>query len=149
MSVSGATRAYTVRGVVALVFVALAFAVLLAACEGCRSTGGAVQRGSVDGPEHAQPTQPTVRLYFVSDLAGALEPCGCVKEQLGGLDHAAAWINGERRLAPHAMLLASGPLFFLDPELKPERKEQDLLKAKTLAASLRGLGLQAFVPGKN
>jgi hypothetical protein len=90
-----------------------------------------------------------VRLYVVTDVAGALEPCGCVKDQLGGLDHAAAWMAAERKSAPNAALVSAGPLFFMDPELKADRKEQDLTKAATLAASMKTLGLAAFAPGQN
>ena len=95
------------------------------------------------------PASPTARLYFVSDLAGALEPCGCVKDQLGGLDHAAAWIRAERSRAPNAALVSAGPLFFMDATLKADHRDQDIAKAETIAASLRSLGLVAFTPGVN
>src|SRR5690242_618061 len=62
------------------------------ACSGCRTAS------SPKGP--AEAGNPTIRLYLVSDLAGALEPCGCTKDQLGGLDHFGAWIAGERSKAP-------------------------------------------------
>jgi hypothetical protein len=92
-----------------------------------------------------------VRLYVVSDLAGALEPCGCVKDQLGGLNHAAAWIEAQRKDAPDFAVAAAGPLFFMDPVIKPERKAQELLKAHALARSLAVLDAKAlyFTPGKN
>ena len=35
------------------------------------------------------PSVPSLRLYLVSNVAGALEPCGCRKDMLGGMDHAA------------------------------------------------------------
>src|SRR5262252_10371153 len=89
---------------------------LFAGCGGCRSTTGP------KAPDAAGP--PTVRLYLMSDLAGALEPCGCTKDQLGGLDHAAAWMASERARAPAAALLAAGPLFFMDTELKAEKAAQ-------------------------
>ena len=62
--------------------VVLAAALVAVGCAAaCRSPGAS-------GPT-AQPALPTLRLYFVSGVAGALEPCGCVKDQLGGLDHPA------------------------------------------------------------
>jgi hypothetical protein len=136
---SGVLRAY----IVAACVVSLG-AVSAACAEGCRTTSG-----PQPNPPQADATSPTVRLYLVSDVAGALEPCGCVKDQLGGLDHAAAWMHAERKSAPAAALVAAGPLFFLDPDLKADRKEQDLAKAETLAASLKTLGLAAFAPGQN
>jgi hypothetical protein len=110
------------------------------ACEGCRGTSA---------PTRAEPGTPTVRLYFVSDLAGALEPCGCTKDQLGGLDHFAAWVSQEQAKAPFAALAAAGPLFFMDPELDAQHRAQDIAKAETLAAALKKLGLVAFAPAKN
>ena len=78
----------------------------LAACEGCRSTSAP----SAHGAAGATSAPPTVRLYLVTDLAGALEPCGCTKDQLGGIDHFGAWVKrraaagargaGGRRRAP-------------------------------------------------
>ena len=67
----------------------------LAACEGCRTSTPAVQAPAAD---RAAP--PTVRLYLVTDLAGALEPCGCTKDQLGGLDHFGAWVKREPARVP-------------------------------------------------
>jgi hypothetical protein len=126
----------------------------VAACEGCRTIGGGSASGSK--PEAAPAdladlagATPTVRLYLSSDLAGALEPCGCTKDQLGGLDHAAAWIRSQASAAPHSALVAVGPLFFMDPKLKDDHRDQDVAKAETIAASLKSLGLVAFAPGAN
>jgi hypothetical protein len=93
---------------------------------------------------------PSVRLYLMSNVAGAMEPCGCRKDMLGGIDHAAALLATED--APNAssrLLLAVGPLFFQEPELNAERREQDLWKAEALATSLSDLGLAAWTPGQN
>ncbi len=136
------------RHLVVRLFALLPFAGLgLAACEGCRSTGSpavatATQPGPAVGP-------PTLRLYFVSDLAGALEPCGCTKDQLGGLDRFGAWVRQSQATAPSAVVAAAGPLFFMDPELAGERAAQDRAKAETIARVLGRLGLVAFAPGAN
>jgi len=121
---------------------ALLLAASVAACQGCH-TAGAGSRTTNDV------SHPTVRLYLASDLAGALEPCGCTKDQLGGLTHAAAWMTAERANAPVSALVTSGPLFFLDPSLKPDRKDQDTAKAETIAESLKQLGLVGFAGGAN
>ncbi|MGO8998504.1 MAG: multiheme c-type cytochrome [Polyangiaceae bacterium] len=125
----------------------LAAATALAACQGCRSTSGPTKEGGGGGLSDG--TTPTVRLYLVSDLAGALEPCGCTKDQLGGLDHAAAWIRAQRAAAPSSALVSAGPLFFMDPKLKDDRRDQDIAKAETIAAALKTLGFAAFAPGVN
>lgn len=95
------------------------------------------------------PRSPSVRLYFMSTVAGALEPCGCRKDMLGGVDHAAALLASRTAEAPQRLLLAAGPTLFQDPSLSPDRREQDLWKAEALAASLGDLGLAALAPGVN
>ncbi|HZU84706.1 MAG TPA: multiheme c-type cytochrome [Polyangiaceae bacterium] len=129
-----------------LIFAVPALALGLAACEGCRSSGGS---GSARPPTGGDNEAPTVRLYLLSDVAGALEPCGCTKDQLGGLDHFGAWVKRERTHAPAAAIAAAGPLFFMDDRLDGERADQDRAKADTMARVLRGLGFVAFAPGVN
>ncbi len=115
---------------------ALALSLALAACEGCKSAPGAGRASEAKPAGDAANASPSVRLYLVSDLAGALEPCGCTKDQLGGLDHAAAWMRAQHPSAPNAALVSSGPLFFMDAKLKDDHRDQDVAKAETIAASL-------------
>src|SRR5580700_3838021 len=116
----------------------------LVACQGCHTT-----QASSSPARQAAPGAPTVRLYFVSDLAGALEPCGCTKDQLGGLDHAAAWMTAERAEAPASALVLAGPTFFMNEAFEPDHKDQDLLKGETLAHGLKSVGCTGFAPGQN
>ena len=95
------------------------------------------------------PKTPTVRLYLVSSPAGALEPCGCVKDMLGGADHLAAYVKSQTGDAPNSALLAAGPLFFMNTQLTSERQTQDSWKADALARSLGAAGLRAWAPGAN
>ncbi len=126
---------------------AAAIAAGLVACQGCRPSGapenGAANGGGTDAGS------PTVRLYLLTDLAGALEPCGCTKDQLGGLDHLGAWVKREHAGAPRALVAAAGPLFFLDDVLDKERGDQDRIKAETIARVLHELDFAAFAPGTN
>src|SRR5260221_3388880 len=102
-------------------------------------------------PEAAGPisSEPTLRLYVISTAAGALEPCGCTKDQLGGVDHAAAFVGSESKHAPHALVVGAGPMLFLDPLSEASRGTQDLWKDQALATSLGHLGLLAWAPGEN
>jgi 2',3'-cyclic-nucleotide 2'-phosphodiesterase (5'-nucleotidase family) len=118
----------------------------LSACEGCRAPSSANALAAHDG---ATSDIPQARLYLVSDLAGALEPCGCVKDQLGGMDHFGALVTAERERAPSYVTLSAGPLFFMDMDLAPEKKAQEITKAETIAASLKTLGLAGFSPARN
>jgi hypothetical protein len=129
---------------------ALAFTLLaaggVAACQGCH--GGPPPAGA-DHTATAEAGKPTVRLYVVSTVAGALEPCGCSKDQLGGVDHLAAYVAGQAAAAPASVMLGAGPLLFLDPRLRSGDSTQDTWKADALAAAFKDMGLVAWAPGLN
>jgi hypothetical protein len=118
---------------------ALSMGVTLAACQGCRGSAGATP----------QATTPTARLYLISTVAGALEPCGCSKNQLGGFDHFAAFVASEAKKAPNSVVAGAGPMFFLDPELKPDHAQQDQWKADAIADTLAKLPFVGWAPGAN
>jgi hypothetical protein len=130
------------RFVVLLLVVLVPLAALSAACEGCRAPSSQSPGGEPVGPA-------TVRLYLLSDLAGALEPCGCVKDQLGGMDRLGALVKAEADRAKGARVLSAGPLFFMDMELSGDKRVQEIAKAETIATSLSTLGLAGFAPGRN
>ncbi len=90
-----------------------------------------------------------MRFYLVSSLAGALEPCGCVKDMLGGVDHFAALLQNDAAAAPRRLVLGAGPTLFMGPELDPKRREQDLVKARALADVLAAVGLVGWSPAAN
>jgi hypothetical protein len=127
-----------------LLFCVVLLVAALCACEGCKGTRANTPAGDPDGGG-----APTARLWLVSDLAGALEPCGCVKDQLGGMDHFGALVAREKKQTKAQAVLAAGPLFFLDMELGGEKKNQELAKADTIASSLKTLDFFAFAPGRN
>lgn len=118
------------------------------ACEGCKSSGGPNGHAARDGTAGTDAV-PAARLYLVSDLAGALEPCGCVKDQLGGMDHFGALVAGEKDKTKASGVLSAGPLFFMDMELAADRRAQEITKAETIAATMKTLDLLAFAPGRN
>src|ERR1019366_576365 len=120
----------------------------LAACQGCRSTGTSTTTVPSAGPA-TEGVPPTLRLYLVTDLAGALEPCGCTKDQLGGLDHFGAWVKREQARVPASLVASAGPLFFMDDKLEGDRADQDRIKAQTIARVMHGVGFAAFAPATN
>jgi hypothetical protein len=124
---------------------ALSAIVGVAACNGCRSP---LQQESAAPAAQSYGT-PTVRVYALSNLAGALEPCGCTKDQLGGIDHLAAFLARDRSGARGSVFLAAGPTLFLDPKLEEARSTQDRWKAEAISASLGDMGLSAWTPGYN
>jgi len=129
--------------------ITLAFG-LLTACEGCKGATSPIQ-GDGDGATASSgiTSPPQARLYLVSDLAGALEPCGCVKDQLGGMDHFGALVTAEKKNAPAFTTLSAGPLFFMDMELAADKKVQEVSKAETIASTLKTLSLGALAPSRN
>ncbi|MCS6898953.1 MAG: multiheme c-type cytochrome [Myxococcales bacterium] len=126
-----------------LLLLALVASGSVTACQGCRS--GSTHQDTLLPREPS----PTVRLYLLSTVAGALEPCGCSKNQLGGIDHLGAYLASERKQAPASLLAAAGPLFFLDPMLRNEHATQDRWKAEALATAFQKTGLVAWAPGAN
>ncbi len=122
---------------------ALLLALVLALGMGCKRNGN---KGNAQQPAEI-PKTPTLRLYLASTVAGALEPCGCVKDMLGGIDHAAALVSGGADVP--RLVLGAGPLYFLSPTLSEERRAQDQWKAESIAASMADIGLLAWAPGAN
>jgi hypothetical protein len=124
---------------------ALAVALLgaggVGACQGCHTPPAVTAEQSS--------TTPTVRLYVISTLAGALEPCGCTKDQLGGVDHLAAFVAAEAQAAPNRLVLGAGPLLFEDPILKGDDTTQASWKADAIALAAKDIGLAAWAPGVN
>lgn len=95
------------------------------------------------------PETPSLRIYVASTIAGALEPCGCRKDMLGGVDHAAALIAQGKKEAPHSLLVSAGPTLFLNPDIEEGKRAQDTWKAESIAHALADMGLVAFTPGAN
>jgi 2',3'-cyclic-nucleotide 2'-phosphodiesterase (5'-nucleotidase family) len=124
---------------------ALAASVGLAACQGCSQSNGQAPSTADD----AVPKVPTVRLYLLSTVAGALEPCGCSKDQLGGVDHLAAYIESQKEDAPNSLVLGAGPLLFTEPVLEPDARTQREWNAEAMAEAASKLGLVAWAPGAN
>ena len=88
-----------------------------------------------------------VTLVYAADLGGWLEPCGCSANQRGGLARAATAIARIRKENPDTVFVAGGDLLFGGP-IDPERREQDLSAARTMAEALRRMGLAASWTGE-
>ena len=126
----------------AALLVTLAAALGVAACQGCQVPP--TPAATADAP-----SKPTVRLYLLSTVAGAMEPCGCTKDQLGGVDHLAALIESQRPEAPTSLVLGAGPLLFIDPVVKGDQTTQEDWKAEAIAQAAKDIGLAAWTPGFN
>lgn len=100
-------------------------------------------------PASASPGAPSLRLYVMSSVAGALEPCGCVKDMLGGVDHAAAFVTSQAGAVPNALVLGAGPMLFMNTRPDAARETQAGFNADALADAYKVLGLKAWAPGAN
>lgn len=122
--------------------IALLSAAGLAACQGCQNLPSAAVA-------EEEPKTTLVRLYLLSSVAGALEPCGCTKDQLGGFDHLAAFLSEDKKKYPNTMVLGAGPLLFDEPLIKGEMTQQATWNAEAIALSAKEIGLNAWAPGAN
>lgn len=68
-------------------------------------------------PRHVGATDTAV-IAVVTDLVGTTAPCGCTSRPLGGLDHMAARIEAQAKMAPLGLLVAGNTLF-PEPDPKP------------------------------
>src|SRR5690606_41401673 len=80
---------------------ALAAGAALIGAPGCK-------RGS-SPPAPAAPVPP-LRIYALGGAAGAVEPCGAVKDMLGGADHAAASLSTPRMSGEPSLWAGPGPM---------------------------------------
>lgn len=90
---------------------------------------------------------PDLRLYFLVDLDGYLEPCGCQSRPLGGIDRIAQAIEADGAPAGSRLVVATGNLFFEHPAIETQMVFQEQAKAERIAAILNRLGLAAWAPG--
>src|SRR5690349_18074903 len=106
-----------------LILAMLAAAATAWGCNGCNSAAKPPSKSEV----------PTLRLYLLAGVAGAIEPCGCVKDMLGGVDHAAAYLAAQTRTVPNQLVVGAGPMLFSDPALDADHTKQAEFKARALA----------------
>lgn len=89
----------------------------------------------------------SLRVLAAGDVAGTLEPCGCVKDQLGGLDRFATAVLAARRTGS-TLFVEAGSLLFPSSTIKADQREELSLRAQTLAKVMHSLDLLAWAPGK-
>jgi hypothetical protein len=91
--------------------------------------------------EAATPRKGTrISLFFISELKGTLEPCGCTSDPLGDISRTARQILGADR---PAALFDGGSTMYLDDPVPPEKKAQAELTADAIARILPTLRLAA------
>lgn len=95
--------------------------------------------------------RPIARVIVMPDLEGYLEPCGCQKRPLGGIDRAATALSELRGEGIPTAVVAGGSLLF-EPA-KPGHaddangRDQEVWKAEALVGILSDLQIAAAAPG--
>ncbi len=104
----------------------------------------------ISQPLLAQPGPKELRLYFTANRQGEIEPCGCARGRIGGLTRVANLLAQERKKTADrsSLFVDSGDTFFLFSELQATRGEEEVRKARLIAAAYQKLGLNAFSPGE-
>ena len=127
----------------------LALGAFLGAASSCQRTRASTNAPVANAPPARPPAPavPSLRLYYLVDLSGYLEPCGCNQRPLGGIDRVARVVENERAAAPNAALVAAGNLFFSEPRIEERMIYQERAKAEALTGILSGLRLAAYAPG--
>lgn len=86
----------------------------------------------------------TLRLLVLTDLDGAVEPCGCVSRPLGGLDHLVHAVEQASKNGPRSLVVSAGNTFY---EGCADRHPENDFAAETLAKALNRLSMAAAAPG--
>lgn len=125
---------------------ALALALGLVAATACGDRERSAPTAQTPAPT------PALRIVAFTDLAGALEPCGCTSRPLGGMDKASAKLAELRKDKTPVLLVAAGDLWLGD---RPEgalpgmdASVQERWKAETVVDILNRWGVAAATPGR-
>lgn len=94
------------------------------------------------------PTQPSqVTLFIATEVKGYLAPCGCSEAMRGGLSRAAFQLAQARQEGHPVHFVEAGDGVFGAAAIPAEALGQQKLKAQTLAAGWKAMGLDLAVPG--
>ena len=76
------------------------------------------------------PKLPTpLTFFYLTELKGTVEPCGCNSDPLGDIARTIETIDSRRSQSNAVHFIDGGSSLFPEPTIKPERKSQELLKA--------------------
>lgn len=87
-----------------------------------------------------------ITLYFESNREGEVEPCGCQVHQIGGLNRLEEFFTKHQK--PRSLFVDAGDTFFSLGKLSEYQIQQEKIKAKLLAKTLKTFKLAALSPGK-
>ena len=110
--------------------------------------GGAAEAVPEREVKDVGPPAPTV--LMLSGLKGYTEPCGCTLDiKAGGIGRIAGYLEAVSAMAPGALVLDAGDIWFEEPEIGENRVEQERLKARAIARAYAEIKVPVTVPGPN
>ena len=100
----------------------------------------------VPNPKHPQKDggQSTFRLFFMTELRGTIEPCGCTSDPLGDIARTTALIEKQRNGGKPAIVIDGGSTLFSETKPPPHLVGQETRKATLILDTLSDLGTHAF-----
>ena len=134
----------------ALSFFSCLIMLVLTACSGGSASPPVPAPVTATEPSDEGLPRPTLRLLVITDLEGYLEPCGCQRRPLGGIDRLATELTRARADGVPTLFLHSGDLFFdgLEHGVRgADASAQEVWKAETIVQVFSGLGLAAATAG--
>ncbi len=107
---------------------------------------GNVEPGSLK-VEDIGPPAPTV--FFLANLSGYTEPCGCTADiLLGGLDRITQYILDAQKIQPASLMIDAGDIFFEHAKLEDSLVPQERAKTNVLTDAYRTMQVAFTVPGE-
>jgi hypothetical protein len=108
----------------------------------------AVSGACTPAPQTTPKAEQSFRLFFIAELRGELEPCGCTLEPLGGLARLASYLKARQAPGVVPVLIAHGDL--ISPgKVRAATLPQVRASGVFLQESLLSLGLAASGSGDN
>lgn len=95
-------------------------------------------------------TPKSAVVFEMGERHGEVEPCGCPRVQLGGLNRLVNFVDSRMKAAPKLavpVIADTGNSFFSLPVLPPTRLESEKRKADLIADAYKLIGVQVLVPG--
>lgn len=110
------------------------------------SLPGNVEPGSLKA-EDVGPPAPTI--FFLANLSGYTEPCGCTADiLLGGIDRITQYILDARKIQPASLMIDAGDIFFEHAKLEDALVPQERAKTSVLTQAYRTMQVAFTVPGE-
>lgn len=113
----------------------------LAGCGSCGRRPGRADAAVTTGPK------PTLRIAYLTDIKGYLEPCGCTSRPLGGVHRLGGMLDRLARDGVPTAFVVAGDTFLPGASSEAQRT-QDEWQAETLVDVLNALHVAAVVPGR-